>query len=218
MSSQTDPDSNKGRWSRFWRHPKSKWLLGIPIGAWAMFAAGAVSIVGAQIVMYQTGTEKFCASACHTMAAFTTPEWQDSVHFSNPSGVRATCNDCHVPKVYPQKLWAKAYDGSRHLLGEITGVINTQEKYNARRAHLAKIVWDRLKATDSRECRNCHNDKYFELSGQDERAARAHQRGPEEGKTCISCHKGIAHETPEEVAEESAAAHANGDASIAFVK
>ena len=204
MSTQKDPDSNGSRWSRFWRRPESKWLIGIPIGAWAMFAIGAVSIVGAEIVMYQTATENFCASACHTMEDFTTPEWQDSVHFSSPSGVRATCADCHIPKVYPQKLWAKAYDGARHIWGEMIGVINTQEKYNARRAYLAELVWGRLKATDSRECRNCHSAEHFVLSGQDERAARAHQRGPEEGKTCIDCHKGIAHKTPDEVAEEAA--------------
>ncbi len=205
MNSQSDSDSNNGWWSRFWRRPGSKWLLGIPIGAWAMFGAGAVSIVGSEVAMYYTATEEFCASACHSMEAFTAPEWEDSVHFSNPSGVRATCADCHIPKVYPQKLWAKAYDGSRHMWGELVGVINTQEKYNARRAYLAERVWKQLKATDSRECRNCHNAEYFELSGQDERAARAHQNAPGEGKTCIDCHKGIAHKTPDEVAEETAA-------------
>jgi len=205
MSNQSDPDSNKGWWSRFWRRPKSKWLLGIPIGAWVMFGAGAVSIVGSEVVMYHTATEDFCASACHSMQAYTAPEWQDSVHFSNPSGVRAVCADCHIPKVYPQKLWAKAYDGARHIWGEMFSVISTQEKYDARRAYLAERVWKHMKATDSRECRNCHSDKHFELSGQDERAARAHHTGSKEGKTCIDCHKGIAHKTPDEVAEEAAA-------------
>jgi cytochrome c-type protein NapC len=205
MNSQSDPDSNKSRWSRFWRRPESKWLLGIPIGAWLMFAAGASSIVGAEVGMYLTATESFCAESCHSMKAYTTPEWQDSVHFANPSGVRSLCADCHIPKVYPQKLWAKAYDGVRHVWGEINGVIDTQEKYNARRAVLAERVWKQMKATDSRECRNCHSDQYFELSRQDERAARAHKEGPKEGKTCIDCHKGIAHWTPEEVAEEGAA-------------
>jgi cytochrome c-type protein NapC len=205
MNSQSDPDLNKSRWSRFWRRPESKWLLGVPIGAWLMFAAGASSIVGAQVGMYLTATESFCAESCHSMKAYTTPEWQDSVHFANPSGVRSLCADCHIPKVYPQKLWAKAYDGVRHVWGEINGVIDTQEKYDARRAVLAERVWKQMKATDSRECRNCHNAKYFELSGQDERAARAHKEGPKEGKTCIDCHKGIAHWTPEEVAEEAAA-------------
>ncbi len=205
MSKQTDSNSGEGRWSRLWLRPSSKWLLGIPIGAWFMFAFGASSIVGSQIVMNETSTEDFCADACHTMQTFTAPEWQDSVHFSNPSGVRATCADCHVPKVYPQKLWAKAYDGGRHVWGEIIGVIDTQEKYNDRRAYLAEMVWSQMEATDSRECRNCHNARYFELAGQDERAARAHERGPKEGKTCISCHKGIAHKTPDEVAEETAA-------------
>ncbi len=88
-------------------------------------------------------------------------------------------------------------------------VINTQEKYDARRAYLADRVWKQMKATDSRECRNCHSAEHFVLSGQDERAARAHQNGPKEGKTCIDCHKGIAHRTPDEVSAEAAGGDSN---------
>jgi cytochrome c-type protein NapC len=65
-----------------------------------------------------------------------------------------------------------------------------------------------MKANDSRECRSCHTPELFEVARQDERAARAHQQGFAEGKTCIDCHKGIAHKTPDEVAEELASVSA----------
>ncbi len=67
---------------------------------------------------------------------------------------------------------------------------------------MAEHVWDYMEKTDSRECRNCHSEEAFVLEEQAEKAAKAHVTGPEEGKTCIDCHKGIAHKTPDEIAEE----------------
>ncbi len=204
MSSQTDRNDNNGRWERFWSRPKSRWLIGMPIGAWFMFAAGAFAMLSFEVVMYQTSTEKFCTTACHSMATFTAPEWRDSIHYSNRSGVKATCSDCHIPKVYPQSLWAKAYDGGRHMIAEILGTIDTQEKYEARRVLMAEYVWRNMKKNDSRECRNCHDPQFMELASQNQRAARAHQQGSQQGQTCINCHKGIAHKTPDEVVNELA--------------
>ena len=43
-----------------------------------------------------TNTEKFCTS-CHEMHDNVYQELQQTVHFSNRSGVRASCPDCHVP-------------------------------------------------------------------------------------------------------------------------
>ena len=60
--------------------------------------------------------------------------------------------------------------------------------------------------TDSRECRNCHSEAHFVLKDQEEKAARVHVTGPLEGKTCIDCHNGIAHKTPDEIAEEQQSA------------
>ena len=35
MSENKKPEKSDSRWARFWRQPSSKWLLGIPIGAWS---------------------------------------------------------------------------------------------------------------------------------------------------------------------------------------
>jgi cytochrome c-type protein NapC len=53
-----------------------------------------------------------------------------------------------------------------------------------------------MKATDSRECRNCHDYRSMDFSVQGGRAGRLHAEGFEKGKTCIDCHKGIAHSLP----------------------
>ena len=82
---------------------------------------------------------------------------------------------------------------------KIMGTIDTPEKFEARRLELAKHVWDRMKKTDSRECRNCHSFDSMDLDEQDKSARKKHipERALEKGETCIDCHKGIAHELPE---------------------
>jgi cytochrome c-type protein NapC len=53
-----------------------------------------------------------------------------------------------------------------------------------------------MKKTDSRECRNCHNFEYMDYAEQNKRSSAVHQKAFTEGKTCIDCHKGIAHRLP----------------------
>jgi cytochrome c-type protein NapC len=79
------------------------------------------------------------------------------------------------------------------------GTIDTREKFVAHRLELAKDVWATMKETDSRECRNCHSYVYMDLEKQDKAAQRKHSPEyiAENKKTCIDCHKGIAHEMPE---------------------
>ena len=69
--------------------------------------------------------------------------------------------------------------------------------YNAKRAELAQHEWDRMKKNDSKECRNCHRYDYMDFTEQGNRAAREHPKAFEAGKTCIDCHKGIAHKLPQ---------------------
>ena len=76
---------------------------------------------------------------------------------------------------------------------EMTGVIDTPETYEERRLHMASLVWAKMKASDSRECRNCHAFDYMDFTIQETRAADAHQRAVDGNMTCIDCHQGIAH-------------------------
>lgn len=50
-----------------------------------------------------------------------------------------------------------------------------------------------MKETDNRECRNF---KYMDFTVQEKRSRKRHAVAIEKGKTCIDCHKGIAHELP----------------------
>jgi cytochrome c-type protein NapC len=142
-----------------------------------------------------TNTEKFCTS-CHEMKDNVYQELTRTVHFTNRSGVRASCPDCHVPHEWTDKI-ARKMQASKEVWGKIFGTINTREKFLNHRLELAKHEWARLKANDSLECRNCHSSVAMDFTKQTQRAADIHAKYLLPGKaTCIDCHKGIAHELP----------------------
>ena len=143
-----------------------------------------------------TNTEAFC-TGCHEMKTNVYEELSRTVHFSNRSGVRATCPDCHVPHQWTDKI-ARKMQASKEVWGKIFGTINTREKFLDKRLELAEHEWARLKANNSLECRNCHSADSMDLTKQAPRAAQTHERFLLTGeKTCIDCHKGIAHRLPD---------------------
>jgi cytochrome c-type protein NapC len=142
-----------------------------------------------------TNTEQFCIS-CHEMETNVYEELTTTVHFSNRSGVRASCPDCHVPHEWTDKI-ARKMQASKEVWGKIFGTINTRRKFLDHRLVMAKREWARFKANDSLECRNCHSAVAMDLGDQTERAAEIHTRYLLSGAaTCIDCHKGIAHQLP----------------------
>ena len=156
--------------------------------------AGIVFWGGFHTVIEATNTEEFCIS-CHEMKDYVYQEYKATIHYSNRTGVRATCPDCHVPKTWIHKI-ARKIKASSELYHKVIGSIDTPEKFKAKRLVLARNVWKTMQDTDSRECRNCHHFNYMNLADQDKTAAKKHQKSFEEGRTCIDCHKGIAHELP----------------------
>ncbi|MRR51096.1 MAG: Denitrification system component NirT [Rhodocyclaceae bacterium] len=145
-----------------------------------------------------TNRTEFCIS-CHEM---TIPyeEFKKTAHFSNRSGTTLSCADCHVasskhPFDYARKLTRKAV-AARDVYGHIMGTIDTPEKYEAKRLEMAQREWKRMKEADSKECRNCHNFDTMDQSKQKKRSIVKHEEALEDKKTCIDCHKGIAHTKP----------------------
>jgi cytochrome c-type protein NapC len=143
-----------------------------------------------------TNTEAFCVS-CHEMRENTLAELKSTIHYTNRSGVRATCPDCHVPHEWTAKI-ARKIAASKEVWGKLFGTISTREKFLNYRLTLAQNEWARFKANDSLECRNCHSAESMDITRQSKRAADQHERFLFTAeKTCIDCHKGIAHELPD---------------------
>ncbi|MDT8282063.1 MAG: NapC/NirT family cytochrome c [Gammaproteobacteria bacterium] len=146
-----------------------------------------------------TNTETFCIS-CHEMRDNVYMEYRNTAHFSNPTGVRATCPDCHVPREWVHKVIRKI-QASNELFHHFLGTIDNREKFVNKRQELAQHVWKTMEQTDSRECRNCHSEKAMYLSKQRDVATEQHTIAAAQNKTCIDCHKGIAHKLPEKFLE-----------------
>lgn len=143
-----------------------------------------------------TNTETFCIS-CHEMQNNVYQELKSTIHYTNRSGVRATCPDCHVPHNWTDKI-ARKMQASKEVWGKIFGTISTREKFLEKRKELAQREWHRLKTNNSLECRNCHDFNYMDFTRQSPRAEEAHSTMLASGeKTCIDCHKGIAHHLPD---------------------
>lgn len=191
----------KGAFGRLWR-----WLRR-PSGSITVltllvagFVSGIIFWGGFNTVVEATNTREFCIS-CHEMRDNVYPEYQQTIHYSNRTGVQAMCADCHVPRDWTHKMVRKV-KASRELYGKVMGTINTREKFEEKRLTLARREWARMKAADSRECRNCHSFDSMALEMQKPRAKKAHELAIRDGDTCIACHKGIAHELPEGMTDE----------------
>ncbi|MCL1058577.1 NapC/NirT family cytochrome c [Shewanella gelidimarina] len=175
-----------------------KVILGCTLSAAMVFMAVGILFWGAfNTALEQTNEMSFCIS-CHEMEDNVYPEYLQTVHYKNRTGVRATCPDCHVPKEW-QHMIVRKIQASRELFHKLIGSIDTAEKFKRKRIQLAKHVWQSMQQTDSRECRNCHNFDAMDITAQQSRSGLVHEHAQQRQKTCIDCHKGIAHQLPEGV-------------------
>jgi cytochrome c-type protein NapC len=197
------PDSQQGTagvLSRLRQPPRCSMLRMLVIGV--LF--GVVVWGGLNTGMEWTNRSEFCIS-CHEM---TIPyeELKKTVHFTNRTGTSTACADCHVassknPIDYGRKFTMKLL-AARDVIGHLSGIVDTPEKFDAHRLEMAKRVWKKMKDTDSKECRNCHNFDTMDLSKQKKRSQVKHEEAREEHKTCIDCHKGISHKPVHQDLEE----------------
>ena len=181
---------------QYWRMVSRPSPIALGLVATFFFLAGIAYMRGFDWAMTVTNTEEFCIS-CHEMKDNVYPAYTQSIHYSNRSGVRAQCSSCHVPHKWSDKIVRKV-QASKEVWGKITGKIDTPEKFAKHRLHLAQREWLRFEKNDSLECRNCHDQAYFNLDKQRAPGAFMHSNMLASGEfTCIDCHKGIAHVLPE---------------------
>ncbi len=195
-------DKSKGWFYRLLNPPKCSMLRMLTVGT----IIGVMIWGGVNMGMEYTNRADFCIS-CHEMN-IPFEELKKTVHYKNRSGAAAQCADCHVassktPTDYMFKSFQKLM-AARDVIGKITGIIDTPEKFEAHRLTMAQRVWERMKERDSKECRNCHDFKYMDTEKQKYRSVVKHEGAIEDGKTCIDCHKGIAHKQVHQTKEATA--------------
>ncbi len=180
----------KAFWSKLTRPSKAATGVVLFLG----FSGGLLFWGAFNTGMEITNTEEFC-SGCHAPIV---AEMQETIHYSNRSGVRAICSDCHVPHDWTDKIVRKVQASKELFAHYVTKTIDTPEKFKERRSHLAEREWARMKKNDSLECRNCHEFEFMDFSEQSQRSVQQHSTALASGeKTCVDCHKGIAHNLPD---------------------
>ncbi|MDP2811946.1 MAG: NapC/NirT family cytochrome c [Rhodocyclaceae bacterium] len=201
---EQQPESKEGVWTKLKKPPKCSFVTLLVVG----ITLGIVFWGGLNTAMEWTNRAEFCTS-CHEM---TIPyeELKKTVHYKNRTGTTVNCADCHVassktPTDYIFKSVQK-FMAARDVIGKITGIVDTPEKFEAHRLEMAKRVWERMKDRDSKECRNCHDFKTMDPEKQKDRSVVKHEGAIEDGKTCIECHKGIAHKPVHQLLEKEQAA------------
>ena len=152
---------------------------------------------GFNTALEATNNEKFCTS-CHEMQDNVFEELKPTIHFTNRSGVRATCPDCHVPHDWTDKI-ARKMQASKEVWGHIFGTIDTREKFvdhapQARRARMGAHEGQRLAGMPQLPQRSVDGLHEAEPARPRPRTRSFSSAGE---KTCIDCHKGIAHRLPD---------------------
>jgi cytochrome c-type protein NapC len=188
----TNQEAGKPGWWSILKRPSAKYsLLGLLVVG---FFSGIIFWGGFNTGMEATNTMEFCIG-CHEMRDNVYQEYKSTIHYSNRTGVRAVCSDCHVPKDWTHKIMRKI-QASKEVFGKITGVIDTKEKFETHRLEMAEREWARMKSRNSIECRNCHSFDAMSPEVQKKTPYKKHMEAKAAGKSCIDCHQGIAHKLP----------------------
>ena len=182
---------------------------------------GWLTLGGTAAIMHYTSSTEFCLS-CHSME-IPYQEYLGSVHFSNAKGHRVECAQCHIPSDPIGYLKTKIV-ASKDIFHEfVTGKIDSPEKYEAHREEMAETVWAQFRENDSATCRSCHEFDAMEQNEQSAEAVKMHEYAKINDQTCIDCHKGVAHFTPEMQLDTksfdallSFTAHTAPDASVVY--
>lgn len=190
---ESKPNILKRAWS-FFKQPSAKYSVMAIVGV--TLVGGLIFQTGLGTAMDATNRLEFCIG-CHEMNDTVYQEYKKTIHYENRTGVRAACPDCHVPKDFAHKTLRKI-QASKEIWSKLMGWVNTPEKFEARRMVLATNEWNRMKASGSRECRNCHNFDNMSGTIQKPTVYNKHMKAKTDGQTCIECHQGIAHKLPKE--------------------
>jgi nitrate/TMAO reductase-like tetraheme cytochrome c subunit len=135
-----------------------------------------------------TSTEDFCTS-CHSMELVAQP-YRQSVHYKPPSGVRASCGDCHVSRGLLSATLDHAI-GAKDLFKQLFGPEYNNPVVSA--VHLPDAAFaarEWFRKRDSATCRACHLQAI--ISGRRADTLGVHQQDAR-GKTCIDCHINLVH-------------------------
>jgi len=160
----------------------------------ALAIAAIVAVPTTEAVDRYFSSDRFCAQTCHVMTATVAQEFQQSAHWTTPTGVRPACADCHVSEGLTMAMWDHVL-GTHELFAFAFRGIRTPEAFEEERAEAANRVRMKMLARDSDNCRSCH--VMAAIQPERTRGQRQHAQALEHGTTCIACHYNLVHKEVE---------------------
>jgi nitrate/TMAO reductase-like tetraheme cytochrome c subunit len=164
------------------------------IGAWVfvvvLLSLGALSVAGIDFTDYIFSHNTFCGNVCHVMESTVYQELQQSKHWNTPTGVRATCADCHVDG----RLTLAMIDhflGTGELFVNLTNDFSKPGSFEKFRPAAADRERFKFMENDSARCRSCHVMEA--IKPERVRGQNQHKEAVEKGITCILCHYNLVH-------------------------
>jgi len=180
-----------------------KWYTIASIGAVAVFGFVIVSTAAMDVTDYIFSNMTFCGNACHVMESTVYQELQESEHWTTPTGVRATCSDCHVSGRLTFAMLDHVIGGTGELFTWLRHDFSKPGSFEPFRLVGADRVRFKMIEDDSAECRSCHVMEAIKperIRGQNE-----HEDAIDRGITCIICHYNLVHKEVEPSAAFSSA-------------
>jgi cytochrome c-type protein NapC len=161
------------------------WIRILSIGG--LVGIGAVASWAAlDTAFHLTGDYEFC-TGCHSYAPIAASYREDRHGGNNPTGMRAACNDCHLPHDNSlHYFFVKARHG---VVDPVMEIIKAPEDidWHGNRQHRERFVYDS-------GCLSCH--KYLQKqTQQNPKAFRPHRdyfAAPSE-HSCVGCHEHVGH-------------------------
>lgn len=123
----------------------------------------------------------FCFT-CHQMRSVR-EGWLVSAHGQNQQGIIAECVDCHLPRGYARRLWAKTYLGSKAIVVHFS---RSAKNWAPRREALSAKI--RAEIPDD-TCRACHPDLLEPGCSPISLAAHRGNLLLKKPRDCLDCHR-----------------------------
>ena len=168
------------------------------ISAW-VFVVVLVTIVGIGVMTtdltdYTFSHEVFCSNVCHAMDNVH-QELQKSKHWTTPTGVRATCSDCHVSRRLTFAM-LDHFVSTGELFVALTNDFSKPGSFEKFRPDAADRARFQFFESDSKNCRECHAMEAIKPSRV--RGQNVHEAAIRDGTTnCIVCHYNLVHKKVE---------------------
>jgi nitrate/TMAO reductase-like tetraheme cytochrome c subunit len=173
---------------------------------WISFWASGFAFLGVVFValtnhaVIWSSSNNFCGTACHSMT-WAAAAYQQSPHYINVVGVRASCGACHIPYdsghatavEYVKLLLFKADRGAKDFWYETHKSIATKEEWEKRRPALSNTFQNYLTRDNYITCRGCHSLDSFGGPHSHMKLVIHQGQAKTDAYDCLQCHANIGH-------------------------